>query len=173
MSCLGKVHRNKCVTESRPREWVRWSPVGPDFVQWSLRRQRCRPAASTAESRLFLPFAAHRAGAAPGAQAPSVSLLCQSQNFSSHTVHDGFSPPPRLHSRTREIKGRGEGRTSRPFKSTAGTGDITAAQILLARLLSQEITPCHKVSWKMWPDSQPLLPSKERNKGRKQGRNIF
>ena len=75
--------------------------------------------------------------------------------------------------RTREIKGRGEGRTSRPFKSTAGTGDITAAQILLARLLSQEITPCHKVSWKMWPDSQPLLPSKERNKGRKQGRNIF
>ena len=101
---------------------MRWPPAGSAFVQRSLRRQRCRPAASRAESHLFLPSAAQRAGAAPGAQAPSVSLLCQSYYCSHHTVHDRFSPLHVCVAPTRKITGRGAGRTSRPFKSTEDTG---------------------------------------------------
>ena len=95
-------------------------PRGPGFVQWSLRCQRCRRqlqqrrAVSASRQRPTEP-------GQPRGPGPVILLLCQAQCCRYHTVHDGSSPPPRLHSPTRKIKREGRGEDPLPFKSTSDT----------------------------------------------------
>ena len=67
------------------------------------------------------PVSGPQSRGSPGAQAPSILLLCQAQCCRYHTIHDGSSPPPRLHSPTRKIKREGRGEDPLPFKSTSDT----------------------------------------------------
>ena len=165
MSCFGKVRRSSVsLNQGYGSGWG--SPQRGQVLCNGVCVARDADQQLKQSRAVSVSFAAHRAGTAPGTQAPSVFVALPVQIlFLPHSLSCPLIPSTSALPLHQESKGGGKrDRLLFPLRAQLTWVNMTAAQIHLARLLSQKITPCHKGSWKM----KTLFSATPAEQGKKQ-----